>query len=59
LFLGYFLRFRDAGAALGATASAVHAVLEATLATGGGELALIAAQDALASPPRRFAAERL
>jgi pyridoxine kinase len=59
LFLGHFLRSGNPGAALGATASAVHAVLEATLAAGGGELALVATQDALASPPRRFAPKRV
>ncbi len=59
LFLGYFLRSHDAAAALGAMASAVYAVIEATARTGAAELAIVAAQDALASPPRRFAPQQI
>jgi len=43
--------------ALEAAANAVHAVLEATRDAGRRELALPAAQAALAEPPRRFQAE--
>lgn len=57
LFAGYWLRTRgDLPATLSAVASAVHAVLERTVALGRRELALVAAQDVLVAPPRRFAA---
>jgi pyridoxine kinase len=59
LFLAHYLRTRSAVEALAAASSSVHAVLEATLHKGGGELALIAAQDALVVPPRIFEPERL
>jgi pyridoxine kinase len=59
LFLAHFLASGDPATALGATASAVHAVLEATLQSGARELQIVAAQDALAEPPHRFAAERV
>lgn len=55
LFLGHWLRGATPDQALAAAVSSLYAVLEATLAQGG-ELALVAAQDALASPPRRFEA---
>ncbi len=41
------------------TLASVFAVLEATLARGGGELALVAAQASLADPPPRFPARRV
>lgn len=59
LFLGYWLRGRDAAAALGDTASAIYALIEATWRSGEAELQLVAAQDALISPPRRFTAQRV
>jgi pyridoxine kinase len=59
LFLGYWLRRRDIAAALGDTASAVHAVIDATWRAGAAELQIVAAQDALLSPPRRFTPQRL
>jgi pyridoxine kinase len=59
LFLGYYLRTRDAAAALGAMASAVYAVIEATARSGDAELAIIAAQEALVAPPRRFAPQQI
>lgn len=59
LFLGYLLKMRDAAQALGATASAVYAVIEATLHAGERELQIIAAQDAMMAPPRRFVAKRI
>ena len=59
LFLGYFLRSRDAAAALAATAAAVFAVIEATLAAGAPELQIVAAQEAFAAPPARFAPQRV
>jgi pyridoxine kinase len=59
LFLGYWLRAQDAAGALGDAASAIYAVIEATWRSGEAELQLVAAQDALVSPPRRFAAQRV
>jgi pyridoxine kinase len=59
LFLAHFLRSRDPAGALGATASAVHAVLEETLRQGAAELQIVAAQDALAAPPRLFSPQRI
>ncbi len=59
LFLGYWLRRRDAASALGDAASGIYAVIEATWRSGEAELQLVAAQDALASPPRRFAPQRV
>jgi pyridoxine kinase len=57
LFLAGLLRTGEASRALGAAASAVWAVIEATWRLGAPELAIIAAQDLLASPPRIFAPE--
>ncbi len=48
----------DVADALGKAASSIYAVLEATHALGERELQLVAAQDRLVSPPRRFTAER-
>ena len=45
--------------ALELTTSSVFAVLEATLAAGTREIQLVAAQDAIASPPARFEARQL
>lgn len=59
LFLGYFLKTRDAAAALGHTAAAVFAVIETTLRAGEAELQLVAAQDALIAPPYRFVPSRV
>ncbi len=59
LFLGHYLRTRDAAAALGAMASSVYAVIEATARSGAAELAIIAAQDALVAPPRRFTPQQI
>jgi pyridoxine kinase len=59
VFLGHLLRTGDAGAALGETASAVYAVIEATARAGEPELQIVAAQDAIVAPPRRFAARRI
>lgn len=59
LFLGYWLRTRDDAAALGDAASAIYAVIEATWRSGEAELQVVAAQDALVSPPRRFTAQRV
>jgi len=59
LFLGHFLRARDAGQALEKAAAANFAVLEATQIAGTRELRLIAAQDDLVAPKRPFAAEKI
>ena len=49
----------DVADALGQAASSIFAVLQATHELGERELQLVAAQDRLVSPPRRFMAERL
>jgi pyridoxine kinase len=59
LFLGHFLKTGDAGAALGETASAVHAVIDATARSGAPELQIVAAQEAIVAPPRRFIARKI
>jgi pyridoxine kinase len=59
LFLAYYLASRDPGAALGETASAVHAVLAETARAGAAELQIVAAQHCLGAPPRRFVAKRV
>jgi len=59
LFLGHFLRTRDAGAALAATAAAVYAVIEATAQAGEAELQIVAAQEALIAPPRHFPVQQV
>ncbi len=59
LYLAHLLETGSPATALERTTNAVYAVLEATLAAGTRELALIAAQDAIADPPVRFGATRL
>jgi pyridoxine kinase len=59
LFTAHWLADGDIAAALGAVASSIYAVLEATQAMGERELQLVAAQERLLSPKRRFTAERL
>ena len=59
LFLAHYLKTKDPAKALGAATAAVFAVLEATGAAGTRELQLIAAQDRLVKPPRRFEVERV
>ena len=59
LFLGWLLKSRPVPEALALTVAAVWGVVEATLAAGGGELALIAAQDELVRPTRTLVAQRL
>ncbi|HTZ76759.1 MAG TPA: pyridoxal kinase PdxY [Stellaceae bacterium] len=59
LFLAHHLRTNDAATALAATAAGVHAVLAETYRRGGGELAIVAAQEALTAPPQRFAIEKV
>jgi pyridoxine kinase len=59
LFTAHWLESGDIASALGKAASSIWAVLEATRAMGERELQLVAAQDRLVAPPRRFTAERL
>ncbi len=59
LWLGHRLRGAELPEALELTVSAIHGVLRRTREAGRGELALIAAQDELAAPSRRYRAERL
>jgi len=57
LFLSSYLKNHSSAQALAHASSSVHAVLEATLQKGGGELALISAQEALVAPSRIFKPE--
>ena len=59
LFSAHWIESGDVGLALGKAASSIFAVLEATRAAGERELQLVAAQDRLVAPPRRFVAEAL
>jgi pyridoxine kinase len=59
LFLAHLLRGESLPDALAITAASIFAVIETTLHAGRYELALVAAQDELAAPSRRFAARRL
>jgi pyridoxine kinase len=59
LFLGWLLKGRPVPEALALTVAAIWGVVEATLAAGGGELALIAAQDELVRPTRTLVAQKL
>src|SRR6202008_3363610 len=59
LFLGWLLKGKSVPDALAATVAAIYGVIEATMRAGGGELALVAAQDELVSPSRRVAVRRL
>jgi pyridoxine kinase len=59
LFLGHYLRTRDVKAALEGAAAGVFAVIAATHEAGTRELQLIAAQDEIVAPKRRFSAEQI
>jgi pyridoxine kinase len=59
LFLGHYLRQPTLANALERAVGAMFALVEATFASGAGELRLVAAQDQFAAPTRRFQAERL
>jgi pyridoxine kinase len=54
LFLVHWLGERSAAAALGAAGSAIFGILSQTLALGQREIALVAAQQEIASPSRLF-----
>ncbi len=59
LFLAHLHETGSPERALALTTSAVYAVLEATIAAGTREIALVAAQDAIAARAARFAVRRL
>ncbi len=59
LFTAHWLGSGDVADALGQAASSIFAVLQVTHDLGERELQLVAGQDRLVAPPRRFAAERL
>ena len=58
-FTAHWLAGGDVAEALGRAASSIFAVLQVTHDLGERELQLVAGQDQLVSPPRRFTAERL
>ena len=58
-FLASYLRTGDLAASVAHTAAVVHGVLDVTVASGQAELQLVAAQDEIAAPSRRFEARRL
>jgi len=59
LFLVHLLKTGSARAALARAGSSLHGLLRRTAAAGGGELALMAAQDEFIAPSRVFEAEAL
>jgi pyridoxine kinase len=59
LFLGWLLKGKPVPDALATTIAAIYGVIEATMRSPNGELALVAAQDELVSPSRRVAVRRL
>jgi pyridoxine kinase len=59
LFLGWLLKGKPVPEALAATVAAIYGVIEMTMRSGGGELALVAAQDELISPKRSFSPQQL
>ena len=59
LFLGWLLKGRSLPEALAATIAAIYAVIDATMRGGGGELALVAAQEELVAPSRPISVLRL
>jgi pyridoxine kinase len=59
LFLGRLLKGNPLPEALAATVAAIYGVIEATMRSTDGELALIAAQDELVSPTRSVSLKQL
>jgi pyridoxine kinase len=59
LFYAHWLQTRSARLALELTVNAVFAVLERTMQNAACEIQLVAAQDAIASPPKRFPARQI
>jgi pyridoxine kinase len=56
LFLGYYLHCMDIVESIEKTIGALYSVLEATLSSGSDNLAVVSAQDAIATPSKRFRA---
>jgi pyridoxine kinase len=59
LFLAWLLKGKPVPDALAATIAGIYGVIEATMRAGGGELALVAAQEELVSPTRPVSVRRL
>ena len=59
LFLAWLLKGKPPPEALATTIAAIFGVIEATMRSGGGELALVAAQEELVSPSRAVSLQRL
>jgi pyridoxine kinase len=59
LFLGHYLATADLRLALERAVAAIYALIERTYASGADELCLVAAQDELSAPDRRFPAAQL
>ncbi|MGC1212321.1 MAG: pyridoxal kinase PdxY [Micromonospora sp.] len=59
LYLAHLRTTGSPATALERTTNSIFAILEATLAAGTREIQLVAAQDAIAHPPNRFAARQL
>ncbi|MGC2521071.1 MAG: PfkB family carbohydrate kinase, partial [Stellaceae bacterium] len=59
LFLGWLLKGKPVAEALALAVAAIWSVVEATLHAGGGELALIAAQDELVAPSHKLISRKL
>ena len=59
LFLAHWLRSGSPATALGRTAATVFAVMEETHRAGKREIQIVAAQDAIANPPDRFAVRQV
>ena len=59
LFLAWLLKGKPLPEALATTIAAVYGVIEATMRSADGELALVAAQDELVSPSRSVSLRQL
>ncbi|MFL5269369.1 MAG: pyridoxal kinase PdxY [Stellaceae bacterium] len=59
LFLGWLLKGKNLPEALASTIAAIYGVVEATMRSADGELALVAAQDELVSPTRLVSVRKL
>jgi pyridoxine kinase len=59
LFLGWLLRGKPLPEALATTIAAIYGVIEATMRSASGELALVAAQDDLVSPKQSVSLQQL
>jgi pyridoxine kinase len=59
LFLGWLLKGKPVPEALALTVAAIWGVVEATIAAGGGELAIVSAQGELVQPSRMLVPRKL